>query len=58
MKAEASEAAAAPAPAAAALAAAPSSRLYTLYFIRHGEAMHNRLEKLAKSAALANAYGL
>ncbi|KAL7546912.1 hypothetical protein ACHAWF_010238 [Thalassiosira exigua] len=30
-----------------------SSRLYTLYFIRHGEALHNRLEKQAQAQALA-----
>ena len=49
MTAEASEAA------AAAATAAPSSRSFTLYFIRHGEALHNRIEKLAESAAIADA---
>ena len=29
------------------------NRLYTLYFIRHGEALHNQLEKQAQSAALS-----
>ena len=29
------------------------SSIYTLYFIRHGEALHNQLEKLAENAALA-----
>ena len=29
------------------------SSIYTLYFIRHGEALHNQLEKLAENTALA-----
>ena len=30
-----------------------TSHLYTLYFIRHAEALHNQLEKLAQAEALA-----
>lgn len=30
-----------------------SSITYTLYFIRHGEALHNQLEKLAENTAIA-----
>jgi broad specificity phosphatase PhoE len=30
-----------------------SSRPYTLFFIRHGEALHNQIEKLAENTALA-----
>jgi hypothetical protein len=30
-----------------------SSRPYTLYFIRHGDALHNQIEKLAENRALA-----
>lgn len=30
-----------------------SNRLYTLYFIRHAEALHNQLEKVAQTTALS-----